>query len=236
MLQSWDGRAFPLEQAFKLATAIPGDRVETLLGQYGGKWNLRDSVAAPSLRALLVFGFIVAFGVLVGPVNLYWFAGPKRRQRLFWTTPLISLAGSALLVALMILQDGIGGNGARRVLALMLPGQNKIAIVQEQISRTGVLLGRSFDIEEPSWMQQLPGEPSSPGNSTFGNSGRRLAETDQRQRSGDWFTNRAVQAQVIEAVRPSRGRIEFFPGKSDQDPPAVLSSLGTTLAQVYCDG
>ena len=146
-----------MDEAVGLATDMTGDPVPKQLVKYGGgSWKLRDAVAAPSLRALLVFGFIVAFGILVGPVNLYWLAGPKRRQRLFWTTPLISLAGSALLVALMILQDGVGGSGTRRVLAVMLPEQNKLALVQEQISRTGVLLGRSFAIGEPSWMQQVP--------------------------------------------------------------------------------
>jgi hypothetical protein len=233
--QKWDGNVFPLEEAFALATNRPGDSVPKQLMKYtsGSSWKLSDSVAAPSLRALLIFGFIVGFGILVGPVNLYWFAGPKRRQRLFWTTPLISLAGSALLVALMILQDGIGGSGARRVLAVMLPEQNKLAIVQEQVSRTGVLLGRSFAIEEPSWMQQVAAESNGGTFNPSRNSDRKFRELNQRQRSGDWFSNRAVQAQVIEAVRPSRGHIEVSPGSKDNDPPGVLSSLGVTLAKVF---
>ncbi len=235
LTQKWDGKTFPVDEAFKLTTSMTGDPVPKQLSNYGGgKWKLRDAVAAPSLRALLIFGFIVVFGILVGPVNLYWLAGAKRRQRLFWTTPLISLAGSALLVALMILQDGIGGSGARRVLALMLPEQNKLALVQEQISRTGVLLGRSFAIEEPSWMQQVSADNTS--SSSFnprGEMARQFLESDQRTRSGNWFSNRALQAQVISAVRPSRGHIEIFPGSGDNDPPSVVSSLGATLANVF---
>ncbi len=234
LTQKWDGRVFPLEEAEKLAIDKTVDPMpKLLLGYGGGSWKLRDTVAAPSLRALLIFGFIVVFGILVGPVNLYWFAGPKRRQRLFWTTPLISLAGSTLLVALMILQDGIGGSGARRVLAVMLPEQNKIAMVQEQISRTGVLLGRSFAIEEPSWMQQLSTASSSGGFSPARGMKLQFHENNQRQRSGDWFSNRTVQAQVIEAVRPSRGHIEVFPGHGDNDPPSVLSSFGVTLTTAF---
>ncbi len=237
LTQMWDGKTFPLEYAFKLATSMSstGDPLTKQLSNYGGaKWKLRDAVAAPSLRALLIFGFIVVFGVLVGPVNLYWLAGAKRRQRLFWTTPLISLAGSASLVALMILQDGMGGSGARRVLALMLPEQNKVALVQEQISRTGVLLGRSFAIEEPSWMQQVSLDASSSsGYNPRGEMARQFRESDQLTRSGDWFNNRAVQAQVISAVRPSRGHIEVFPGSGDNDPPSIVSSLGATLANVF---
>ncbi len=234
MMQQWDGKIFPGDEAFKLASDIKGDSVPAQLAKYaGGSWNLRDAVAAPSLRAVLIFGFILGFGILVGPVNLFWFAGPKRRQRLFWTTPLISIAGSALLVALMILQDGIGGSGARRVLAVMLPEHNKIALVQEQISRTGVLLGRSFAMGEPSWMQQVPTDRSGSGFNPARSRGLQFRENDQRQRSGDWFTNRAVQAQVIEAVRPSRGHIEIFPGAGENDPPSVLSSLGVTLANAF---
>lgn len=232
--QQWDEKTFPVETAYKLATSMTGDPKPKQLSNYdGAAWKLRDAVAAPSLRAMLIFGFIVVFGILVGPVNLYWLAGPKRRQRLFWTTPLISLAGSALLIAMMILQDGTGGSGARRILAVMLPEQNKLALVQEQISRTGVLLGRSFAIDEPSWMQQVNSNASSGGYHPYGDMNRRFSESDQRTRSGDWFTNRAVQAQVISAVRPSRGHIDIFPGIGDADPPSVVSSLGATLTNVF---
>jgi len=233
-MQKWDGRTFPVDEAVALATRLTGDPVPKQLVKYGGgSWKLRDAVAAPSFRAPLVFGFIVAFGILVGPVNLFWFAGPRHRQRLFWTTPLISIAGSALLVALMILQDGIGGSGARRVLAVMLPEQNKLAVVQEQISRTGVLVSRSFAIGEPSWMQQVATDLTGAVFNPMRSMGRQLRESNQRERSGDWFANRAVQAQVIEAVRPSRGHIEVFAGEGGNDPPSVLSSLGATLATVF---
>lgn len=233
-MQKWDGTTFPLEDAVALAKSVTRDPAPKQLAKYGGgSWKLRDAVAAPSLRAALVFGFIVGFGILVGPVNLYWLAGPRRRQRLFWTTPLISLAGSALLVALMILQDGIGGSGARRVLALILPERNKLALVQEQISRTGVLAGRSFAIGEPSWMQQVATDRSGTAFNPMRTTNRRFTESNGRERSGDWFTNRAVQAQVIEAVRPSRGRIEVVAGEGGDGPPSVLSSLGATLATVF---
>ncbi|MCE9518617.1 MAG: hypothetical protein K8R87_03490 [Verrucomicrobia bacterium] len=235
LTQNWLQKTFPVADAYKLTTSLSDDSMPKQLAKYGSAaWKLRDAVAAPSLRALLIFGFIVVFGILVGPVNLYWLAGAKRRQRLFWTTPLISLAGSALLVALMIMQDVIGGSGARRVLALMLPEQNKIALVQEQISRTGVLLGRSFAIEEPSWMQQVSADTtSSSAYNPRGEMGRQFRESDQLTRSGDWFNNRAVQAQVINAVRPSRGHIEVFPGSGVDDPPSVVSSLGVTLTNVF---
>jgi len=96
------------------------------------------------LQSGLIFGFILIFALVVGPLNLFVFASGKNRPRLFWTTPLISLIGAGLLAALMIVQDGFGGTGARTTLAVLLPQDKKMAVIQEQVSRTGILLGQPF--------------------------------------------------------------------------------------------
>ena len=229
-IQSWDGKTFPLNDAARLAETKNVDNSATTTAGYS-HWTLRDVVGVPRLHSGLIFAFILVFGVLVGPVNLFWMAGQRRRHRLFWTTPLLSLGASALLIALMFLQDGIGGNGARRVLALMLPEQKRTAIIQEQASRTGVLLGRTFAKAEPSWMQAISLEDTSAYNPR--SNGQRQLNEDEQQRSGDWFASRAVQGHALATVRPTRGVIEVFLSTSPNDAPSVVSSIAAPLQRVF---
>ncbi|MEI6535500.1 MAG: hypothetical protein WCN98_09190, partial [Verrucomicrobiaceae bacterium] len=230
-IQVWDGKSFPLDAAVSMAedSSLKGNALS--LAGYN-HWSLSDVVGRLQLHSGLIFGFILAFGILVGPVNLFWLAGPRRRHRLFWTTPLLSLAASALLVALMFLQDGLGGKGARRVLAVLQPEQKKAAIIQEQVSRTGVLLGRTFAKTEPSWMQSLALDSSGSGFNPGSNYQRQLNE-DEHGRSGDWFASRAVQAQFLATVRPTRGVIDVFAPANANDAPSVVSSIAAPLLRVF---
>jgi hypothetical protein len=179
----------------------------------------------------LIFGFIAVFGILVGPVNLFWLAPAGKRQRMFWTTPLLSLAGSLLLLAVMVLQDGIGGSGARLTLAILQPDEKRIAMMQEQVSRTGVLLGRSFPVKEAGWMQQLELVSKSGYNPMREN--RSSFAEDGSSRSGDWFASRSIQAQLLQTVRPSRGAIEVTRSTTPGQPPTVLSSMDTPLKTLF---
>lgn len=187
-----------------------------------------------TLQGTLIFSFILVFGVVVGPLNLFWFARGANRPRLFWTTPLISFAGAAVLVAVMLLQDGTGGSGARVLLATLLPQQKQMVVVQEQFSKTGVLLGHAFDLpdHEATWLTPLHVAKRT-------GSGIRGEEEDMRENrsyeltgrhaSGTWFASRAVQSQMLQSVRLNRGGIELKEGTA----PSVVSSLGTPLARLY---
>ena len=228
----WDGTTFPLDSVAKQIKDSGNRGIIDPLGNYESKWELRKAVGELGLQHGLIFGFIVVFGLLIGPVNLFLLAPAKRRQRLFWTTPLLSLAGSALLVALMIFQDGIGGHGTRITLAMLLPEQKKMALVQEQVSKTGVLLGRSFAKEEPAWMQPLTFKDNS-GGYPYRREMQHHFNESPAGRSGDWFSSRAIQSQMIEAVRPTRAAIEFFPSADANAAPMVLSSIEVPLEKVF---
>lgn len=175
-----------------------------------------------SLPVGWILGFLTLFGIMAGPVNVMVLAGKGRRSRMFWTTPLISLAATAFLLVLMFMRDGVGGAGSRRVLGLLAPEQNTMAVVQEQFSRTGVLLGSSFPIAEPSWLEPI-------GERDWN---ERLLEVDGRVRQGDWFRSRSDQAYLAVAVRPSRARLEVV-WDADDVPPAVLSSIEVPLDKVF---
>ncbi len=180
------------------------------------------------VAAILVFLGLLA--TIAGPVNIMLFAGRGRPSRIFWTTPVISLIATAFLLGLMFFRDGVGGAGARRTLVLLDPDRNTMAVLQEQFSRTGILLGRSFPIREPSWM--LPQLIDSAGISTNGmsRSAGSFVEVNDDRRTGDWFSSRSDQAFTLQAVRPGRGRIEVL---GPPDAPEVLSSVDVPLARLF---
>jgi len=47
---------------------------------------------------------------------------------------------------------------------------------------------------------------------------------------GDWFRSRSTQTHLLEAVRPTRWRVERI---ASSDPPVLLSTIGATLSDLY---
>ena len=190
-------------------------------------------VGALNLRGWLIFLFIVVFAIIIGPVNLFVLANKGKRARLFWTTPLISLAGSIVLALLILLQDGTGGTGVQLIHVDLLPSDKKMAITQEQTCRTGLLLGSSFGIAEPNWMQPMDGRKLE-GKHHVGFSGSPFDAQENwyatpDTRSGDWFRSRAVQSHMLKTVRSSRAGIELIAGAT----PSVVSSIDADLKALY---
>ncbi|WP_050029820.1 hypothetical protein [Verrucomicrobium sp. BvORR034] len=228
---TWDGNTFPLDEVTKRVKSGGDLGSWNRLDDYDQKWNLKEKVGKLTLKSGLIFTFILTFGVLIGPVNLFWLAGGGRRHRLFWTTPAIALAGSALLVALMVLQDGTGGSGSRLILATLMPDQKRMTVLQEQVARTGVLMGSSFPVTEPVWMMPLDIDDERVPN--FGTSNRDGTFADNGEsRWGDWYASRSVQGQLIQTVRPTRAAVEFQPAVGDATP-VVLSSLEVPLKKIF---
>ncbi len=214
---------FPAEQpTAATATTIfqdvvrnPTERRQTsLIRDFSSSWPLQTSFGSQQFRYGLFIGVLVLFAIVVGPVNLFVFAKAGRRHRLFITTPIISLATSLLLIGLIILQDGFGGAGFRRVLMEVRPdaGLNAAFIHQEQFSRTGVLTGSSFTLETPANIVPVPIASSRwarftvRANST--GSFNLQPESGKIHASGSWFQSRSEQGHALSAVVSTRGRIE----------------------------
>ncbi len=200
-------------------------------------WPLQGRFGEQSFNYALFIFVLIAFGILVGPVNLFVFAKSGRRHRLFVTTPLIALGASALLIVLIILQDGFGGRGMRIALVEVRPDNNENAayVTQEQISRTGVLLGRRFEIAESAAISPLPLSPSRWARLTNSNDGGGMVyETNladgKTRLTGDWFQSRSEQGQLIRAVVPTRGRIE---SRNQSGAPSFLSTFEFPLESLW---
>jgi len=166
--------------------------------------------------------FLIGFAIIIGPVNLFAFAPPAKRHRLFLTTPLISLLGAAGLAGAILMQDGTGGDGVRRAVVVLIPGENTAAVFQEQACRTGFLASRNFALDDDVIMSGTTLDAYNPVGrvSTLTRGGGRA--------EGDWFRNRYAQAHHLRRLIPTRGRVELV-GTAPDGAPIVESTLATTL-------
>ncbi len=180
----------------------------------------------------LLFGFMGLFATVVGPVNIFVLAR-RRRERLFWSTPLISLVASALLMGMIVMQDGLGGHGIRTAAVCVFPDSHTEVVMQEQLSRSGLLLGSAFQTADPVNMWQL--DLSTP----VSDSPQRELVNEGTSFSGGWFSSRAAQGQRLVAVTPTRAEITLTNASDARDKgaaPAIVSSFpGTLDALVYTD-
>lgn len=245
-LTSWNGKllsavADTLKATFAELSASPARRKYASESQTKSSSPLANELGERSFAAWQVGLILLIFGVLVGPVNLFKFAGPGRRHRLFFTTPLISLAASLVLMAVIFFQDGTGGEGRRAALIHLRGAENVAVLKQEQISRTGVLFGGAFKTAEASVVEPLllpenrwrrlkrPNGYSYLGRRGGSGDAHRLTAGDDGY-AGDWFQSRSEQAQSITSVRSTRGRVEL---SGSAEAPAIVSSLPCTLDQFF---
>ncbi|MEO7098784.1 MAG: hypothetical protein ABI162_05445 [Luteolibacter sp.] len=189
-------------------------RNESISSDFDGKWPLQAHFGTQTFHYGLFIAAMIIFAILVAPVNLFVFAKSNARHKLFITTPLISLGASLILFALIIIQDGFGGAGMRRVLMEVRPDgdQNAAYLHQEQFCRTGVLTNSSFSIAEPSIFSPVPISSSrwarfTNSSDTHGNFNLQPAD-GKLNASGDWFESRSEHGHILSSVVSTRGRIE----------------------------
>ncbi len=182
-------------------------------------WNLPTEKWQESRPTGWLSTFIVVFGLLVGPVNFFFFAPAGRRQRLFATVPLISLAAIGVLVGMIALRDGFGGDGTRHVLVMLLPERNQAAIIQAQICRTGLLFQREFALPADVLLEKDSANDMS-------SSADLLRDGDRA--SGAWFVSRTTQEHSLNRIVTNRERVEIV-SRSADGAPQVQSTVGATL-------
>jgi hypothetical protein len=176
------------------------------MNSYSWSWKLASQIGRPSPPHAVIIAFVLAFAVIIGPINFLIFAPAGNRHRLFWTTPLISLVASLLMGLAIVLSEGFGGTGKQFALTLLRPEDKKMVRWQEQVSRTGVLISDDFSTGEPTFLAPIDlrkeGVMIARGarGSSFSLNGNTW--------SGDWFRSRSTQAQALTAISESRERLE----------------------------
>jgi hypothetical protein len=217
-----------LDQASRLLMATEALASATLQ-DYTWQWTLAQSVGRPESPHLLIISFVVAFALVVGPLNFVVFAPLGQRHRLFWTTPAIALAASALMGLFIVLREGFGGSGERFEVLLNLPQLRKSVIWQEQASRTGVLASSAFVPSEPSLILPI-GLRDSSGSYLLSERGKTYL-LDGATWSGDWFRSRTTQAQLLSAVLPTRAHVQIV--TSQDAAPSAVSTFDQEMAEFW---
>lgn len=231
---SWDGKtlsAGPTVNHYWGQT----QRLNSLTEEHAtlGAWSLQGLLGTRSFASWQVIVFLVVFGLLVGPVNLFVLAPAGKRHKLFITTPLLSIGASLIMVVLILVQDGTGGVGRRFVTINLEPGEAAAYVTQEQVSRTGVLLGAGFEMKQPVLIEPLvmPDTPWAKLKKTSTAQSANLTQ-DGRERRGNFFQSRAEQGQVLRAAVSTRARLELKAAAPDAAP-TLISALGFTVDELF---
>lgn len=233
---TWDGSSLsPSETVSRYDRGT--QRENELLTQYtgkGGAWGLIKDLGQRSFASWQVLAFLLVFGILVGPVNLFVLAPPGKRHKLFYTTPLLSVGASVLMIVLILFQDGTGGIGRRMITINVEPDETTAYVTQEQISRSGVLLSSGFELSQPALIEPLalPDTGWTKLKSTAQSQPVSLHQRG-RLRSGNFFQSRTEQAQAIRAAVSTRARIELKSGAAPDAPPSLISALGFTVDDLF---
>lgn len=230
----WDGKKLPASETVARYWN-KNKRVSDLTeGHANVSWPLLKLLGSPSFASWQVILFLVVFGVLVGPVNLFVLAPAGKRHKLFVTTLLLSVGASLAMVALILIQDGTGGTGRRFVAVNLEPEEAAAYVTQEQVSRTGVLFGAAYEMKQPALVEPVA-LPKSPWAKLTADMTSHPADLAQhgRERQGTYFQSRAEQGQVLQAVVPTRGRLELKTGLAPGAAPELVSALGFTVNQLF---
>jgi len=197
-------------------------------------WGLLEALGARQFASWQVVLFLVIFGILVGPVNLFVLAPSGRRHRLFVTTPLLSVGASLLMVGVILVQDGTGGMGQRLVVVDVQPQEAAAYVTQEQASRTGVLLGGGFEVKQPALIEPLalPDKPWVKLKKDSSSQATQLMQAGS-QRTGNFFQSRAEQGQILRCVVSTRARLELKAGLPEGAEPEIISALGFTINELF---
>lgn len=214
----------------------PSYKRHLLSKNYRKSWPLQDRFGTRDFNAVFFILILIAFAIIVGPVNIFVFAKAKQRHRLFVTTPLISLAASLLLIIVIFLQDGIGGKGQRVTLVESRPDENRLYLQQEQIARTGVLFGTGFTLPDDAVLSPiiLPESPMARvTRENDGGSARYRVQRNEGGKSdyrGDWFQSRSEYGHYLTSIRTSRGRLELQPATGN---PTLSSTFDFPVEKLY---
>ncbi len=217
-------------------------RRDNLLAQSGSDYlantTLRQLLGKKDFNIALVVIVLLIFGIVVGPINLFVFTKGGQRHKLFFTTPLISLAASLVLLLVIVFQDGFGGSGHRAVLMQVHPGENTAYLSQEQVARTGLLFNTAFDTAPGTWISPMMMPASrwtrvNSANNGGGNSYQVSEKEEKTEYRGDWFQSRSELAHLLLATRPTRGRIELASPARKGNAPVIRSTFDFPLDRLF---
>ena len=194
-------------------------------------WPLQAVFGYKSFGSLLLSIILIAFAIMVAPINFLVFAPKGKRHKLLFTTPIIALGASLLLILYIIFSEGFGGNGMQLVHKELDSKRKKAYITQEQISRTGVLLGNQFQLDNDYQIIQMPlnnsrwARVTTSGKSVSENYTIRSGE-DSTTYNGNYYSARSEHAHLIKGTAITQESVTV---SKKGDEYTILSTLPHSL-------
>ncbi|WFB35382.1 hypothetical protein P3T73_14570 [Kiritimatiellota bacterium B12222] len=185
-------------------------------------WELAEAIPEISKSFGGIMLIVILMAGLLGPLNLWVSFRKKNTLQVIWTTPLLSLGLSLLVGLVIVLSDGFGGKGQRAVTVLLVPELDVEVLVQEQVSRTGVLLNDQFSLPEGTELYAVASDGDRSDRAL------RYRQLENGGWEGSWFENRSIQAQVLRRTRSNRSEVIFKRGAE----PSVLSTVDATFTRL----
>ncbi|MBC2594412.1 hypothetical protein H5P28_09100 [Ruficoccus amylovorans] len=189
--------------------------------------RISNYYAGREVNAPLVILSMIAFGLIVGPLNFWVLARGRKRYRLLFTTPLISLGFCAIIAGFILISDGIGGEGQLTRLFIIPDSGGQEVLFEEQFARTGLLPSREFEPGDGVWVVPLGSRITRNGSlhpsGTYGIEGQTYW--------GSWFGSRRIQALNMTTVRPTRSGFEIQ--RRDDGELYVVSSFPALCPELY---
>ena len=235
-LKNWDGDSLEVSivSDYSKIQKTPR-RSEELRNNFGRDWNLRREFGDKKFSPAIILIPLLIFAIVVAPVNLFQFAKKGQRHRLFFTTPIISLAACLIIVAIIFLEDGVGGKGHRTILADIQSqsGEMRLYVTQEQVSRTGVILSSGFESDTEMVMDPVNLPPSIFNPFSGGSNRTTNYHFSEQHCDGEFFRSRSEQGFSIRTSQPTRARVEVESTARRDSPPSLVSSLPVAISAFY---
>ena len=221
---------------FFILTGVRTSLLDTAHTYVDSTWSIGDAVGKVLVNAPLIILIVVLFSTLVGPVNLIYFAPSNKRIRLFWTTPVISLGASALLFFGILIVDGLGGKGRQAVVIYSVPKLHQELVLQEQASRTAVLVSTDWKNVDDALVYQIPQffQNNGYGNTDPGTDDKYFISGQNM--SGSWFKSRSIAWQYLRLIRSTRSCLTIMNLKeveAGKESPKIVSSFPVTLTEAH---
>ncbi|WP_309381174.1 hypothetical protein [Cerasicoccus frondis] len=210
----------------KYAATKSDDTLSSLLDKAAEQSKyFEHSIAIDGVNFTIVILSVIAFGLIVGPVNFFVFARGRNRWRVFITIPVISLAFCLLIIASIILGDGFGGDGKISRIVVIDPIRKIRVNIQDELSVTGILMGSSFNLPDTATYRHIGSELP---NSTLQKSGNFALQSNHYQ--GDYYKSRRLQWNRLINVSPSREAVLVKGGEGQV---TISSNLQANCRELY---
>ncbi|MBM3986904.1 MAG: hypothetical protein FJ294_02985 [Planctomycetes bacterium] len=190
----------------------------------------RTDLAIPGLGAIPhhIFALLlIAFGLLIGPVNFLWIARKGRPVLLLLTIPMIALATTLTLLVYGTLVQGLDVKVASQSIALLDERLHRSACVERRLIYAGLSPGEGLRPEASTALHFLR-----EGSGRFGSVGRNLLRIEQDPDlllAGDYLPTRIAVQHILQNERAARGRLEV---SRSPEGLVVRNGLGARIASV----